>query len=69
MKFEITQKGVYDKSGKRIPVGKVLTLKGDKVPSHLVGKGRDLTPAAAKAVDDQDDEPQKSAVTNPKMGD
>ncbi|MBA86128.1 MAG: hypothetical protein CML69_15555 [Rhodobacteraceae bacterium] len=59
MKFEITQKGVYDKSGKRVPVGKVLTLKGDEIPSNLVGKGRSLTPVVA------DDGEDKQAVINP----
>jgi hypothetical protein len=59
MKFEITQKGVHDKDGKRIPVGKVLTLKEDKVPPYLAGKGRSLTPETA------DDGEDKQAVTNP----
>lgn len=59
MKFEITQKGVYDKNGKRVPVGKVMTLKGDEIPSNLVGKGRSLTPMVA------DDGEEKQAVTNP----
>lgn len=54
MKFEITQKGVYDGNEKRIPVGTIVEIKGDEVPRNLVNKGR-VVGSNAKRV----------AVTNP----
>lgn len=67
MKFEITEKGVYDEGGKRVPVGTVIDLEDNEVPTFLKGKGRKLH--AATAVDDADeggmDDGKKSAVVNP----
>ena len=40
MKFEVTQKGVYDKDGKPVPVGTVVELQSDDVPGYLVNKGQ-----------------------------
>lgn len=75
MKFEITQKGVYDESGKRVPVGTVVDLTDETIPTFLTGKGRDLS-AALSAIEDEDEDEQaddekntnakKTAVTNPK---
>lgn len=50
MKCKVTEKGVYDAKGERIPVGTVLNVKGSKIPPYLVGK------AVADGAD---------AVTNP----
>jgi hypothetical protein len=62
MKIEITEKGVYDGKGQRIPVGTVINVKDGEIPSNLVGKGR-----AVRAIEaDQDDaQDAKTAVTNP----
>ncbi len=56
MKFEITQKGVYDQKGKPIPVGTEIDVDGEKVPAWLVNKG---SPMKSKG---------KTAVTNPAKG-
>lgn len=54
MKIEITKRGVYDGKGKQIPVGTEVIVKGDKVPGHLLNKGRII----AESKD-------KNPVTNP----
>jgi hypothetical protein len=54
MKIEITEPGVYDQDGKRVPVGTEINVKGDGVPAWLNGKGRVVAQAKAK-----------TAVTNP----
>ncbi len=59
MKVKITQKGVYDKDNERVEVGKVLTIKGDKIPTYLVGKCVEVESAPAKKA------PAKKAVVNP----
>ena len=50
MKIEVTQKGIRDQNGKRIPVGMVLDIKGDTIPAGMVNKVRvikdDPKPAA-----------------------
>lgn len=38
MKVKVTEKGVYDAKGERVPVGTVLSVKGDELPAYLVGK-------------------------------
>jgi hypothetical protein len=58
MKIEITEKGVYDAKGERIPVGTEITVKGDEMPGWLKKKARVVGAKPAKAV----------AVTNPKKG-
>lgn len=55
MKFEITEKGVYDDQGKRVPVGTVVELDGEELPAALKNKGRVFATAAV-------------AVTNPAEG-
>ena len=52
MKVRITQKGVFNPKGERVPVGAELNIKGDEVPTFLVGKCIVLTGG-------------KTAVTNP----
>lgn len=59
MKIEITEKGVYDRKGERIPVGTEITVKGDTVPAAFVNKCRVIGEKPAKGV----------AVTNPAGGD
>lgn len=54
MKIEITEKGVYDKDGKRVPVGTEIAVKGDEVPASLLNKGRVISQGKGK-----------TAVTNP----
>ena len=56
MKIKITEAGVYDQKGQRVPVGTEITVKGDAIPGWLVNKGRVVAEKPAKAV----------AVTNPK---
>jgi hypothetical protein len=56
MRFEVTQKGVYDKDNNRVPVGAVIEHDGDTVPGYLKNKGRVL------------DDGAKTAVTNPAKG-
>lgn len=56
MKVEITRRGVYDKKGKPIEVGKSITVEGDKMPAWLIGKAIEV---GAK---------KKAAVTNPAEG-
>ena len=55
MKVTITETGVYDPKGERIPVGTEISVKGDAIPDWLVGK------CQAVAV-------KKTAVTNPAIG-
>lgn len=38
MKVKVTEKGVYDAKGERVPVGTMLNVKGDEMPAYLVGK-------------------------------
>jgi hypothetical protein len=54
MKVKINQKGVFDANGKPVPVGKTLTVKGDKMPGYLVGKAVEVEAA-----------PKKEPVVNP----
>lgn len=42
MKLEVTQKGIRDQRGDRIPVGTILTIKGDSIPAGMVSKVRVL---------------------------
>lgn len=56
MKIEITQKGAFGRKGDREvehEVGEIVTVKGDEIPSYLIGKARPIG---------------KVAVTNPKEG-
>lgn len=55
MKYEVTEKGVYDAKGERVPVGTEIEVKGDDVPAYLKNKARPLGKA-------------KAAVTNPAKG-
>jgi hypothetical protein len=59
MKLEITEPSAFDKDGKELEVGSIITVKGDDVPGYLVGKCREVTVAGAKG---------KTAVTNPAGG-
>jgi hypothetical protein len=52
MKVRISQAGVFNPKGERIPVGAELSIKGDTLPTYLVGKCIEL-------------EGGKTAVTNP----
>lgn len=52
MKVQVTEKGVFDPKGERIPVGTELDFEGDELPSPLVGKVRIISGG-------------KTAVTNP----
>lgn len=54
MKFQVTQKGVYDAKGEMIEIGRVIEVKGDAMPAYLVGKAVDVTDA--------------KAITNPAKG-
>ncbi|AHD02942.1 hypothetical protein [Leisingera methylohalidivorans] len=56
MKVKITQKGVFDQKGERVEVGEVLTVKGGKMPPHLIGKAVELDAAPGEG---------KVPVTNP----
>ena len=47
MKAEITQEGVFDQTGNRVPVGTVIEVSGDDLPAWLANKAR---PVAAEAV-------------------
>lgn len=38
MKYEVTQRGVYDANGDMIAVGGVVEAEGDAIPGYLVGK-------------------------------
>lgn len=60
MKVKVTKKGVYDDKGKRVEVGKVLTIKGDEIPSNLVNKCVAVETAPAKKA-----APKKEPVINP----
>lgn len=55
MKVTITEKGVFDADGERIPVGTEIEVKGEVLPGPLVGKCQEVGKA-------------KKAVTNPKDG-
>jgi len=55
MKVTITESGVYDADGQRVPVGTEISVKGDAIPAWLVGK------CQVVAV-------KKTAVTNPAIG-
>jgi len=57
MKFEITQKGVYDAKGNNIAVGEEVTVEGDTMPGWLVGKAVRIKERKGK-----------TAVTNPAKG-
>lgn len=59
MKVKITQNGVYDSKNERVEVGKVLTVKGDTIPSYLVGKCVEVENATAEQA------PAKEPVVNP----
>lgn len=58
MKIKITENGVYDQKGQRVPVGTEFSIKGDAVPAWLVNKGQVIGEKPAKA----------DAVTNPAKG-
>ena len=57
MKLEITKKGFRDQSGKAVPVGTVINVKGDDIPAGLVNKCRVVADGRGK-----------TAVTNPAQG-
>ena len=57
MKLEITKKGYHDQSGKPVPVGTVISVKGDDVPAGLVNKCRVVAETKGK-----------TAITNPAQG-
>lgn len=38
MKYEVTQRGVYDAKGEMIEIGAEVEAKGDKMPGYLIGK-------------------------------
>lgn len=40
MKLQVTEKGVHDAEGKRVPVGAIIDVDGDVVPPSLVNKVR-----------------------------
>lgn len=53
MKLKITETGVFDAKGAEIPVGTIITAKGDDIPSWLAGKAELLggdAPADAATV-------------------
>lgn len=54
MKVKVTEQGVYDAKGERVPVGTVINVKGDALPGYLIGKAQPLDIAP------------RVAVTNPK---
>ena len=54
MRLEITKKGFHDQSGKAVPVGTVINVKGDEVPAGLVNKCRVVAESKGKI-----------AITNP----
>lgn len=58
MKAKITEKGVYDAKGNRVPVGAEVGFKGDKLPAYLVGKAVLM-----------EGKSEKVAVINPAQGD
>jgi len=53
MKVKITEKGVYDQDGNRVPVGATVDVKGDTLPGYLANKGAVVEGG------------RKTAVTNP----
>lgn len=55
MKVEITQTGCRDNQGALIPVGTVLTIKGNDLPGYLVNKCRVVSEGRER----------KTAVVNP----
>lgn len=55
MKVEITRRGVYDKKGKPIEIGKTITVEGDDMPAWLIGKAERVGR-------------RKTAVVNPAEG-
>lgn len=38
MKVKVTRKGLVNDKNEPIEVGKTLTIKGDKIPAHMVNK-------------------------------
>lgn len=58
MKVEITETGVYDQDGNRVPVGTQIDVKGDAVPAWVANKCRVVAKAQGK-----------TAVTNPAKAD
>lgn len=62
MRVKVTQKGVFDKDGNRVKVGKVLDIKADKMPSHLVGKSVDLDALQAEPEVEEVKQPTNSAA-------
>lgn len=38
MKIKVTQRGIRDQDGKRVPIGTVLDIKGDTIPAGMVNK-------------------------------
>ena len=40
MKLQITEKGVHDAKGNRVPVGEIIDVQGDVVPPSLINKVR-----------------------------
>lgn len=59
MKYEVTQRGVYDAKGEMIEVGAEVEAKGDKMPGYLIGKavpvkgGKTFITNPAKGGDDK----------------
>ncbi|MCC0013878.1 MAG: hypothetical protein H6881_08370 [Rhodobiaceae bacterium] len=50
MKLEITEKGIFDQNGKRVPVGTEIEVKGDTIPAAFVNKCRVIGKASKKSV-------------------
>lgn len=49
MKAEITEKGVFDGAGDEYAIGDTVEVKGDALPSALVGKARVVNAKSKKA--------------------
>lgn len=57
MEAKVTEKGVFDQSGKPVPIGTTIFVNGDMLPGYLVNKAVLL-----------EDTKKRVAVTNPKKG-
>lgn len=62
MKLEITHTGARDLDGKKLSVGDVVEIKGDKVPGHLVNKCK---PVGRVAVTNPAKSPAPDAAKKP----
>lgn len=77
MKAKVTEKGVYDKDGKPVPVGTTIKVNGDKLPGYLVGKAAEIGKPVSEVADADADADAtegksasgagKTAVVNPAL--